>query len=123
MKIKLDENIPNRLTCALQSFGHAVDTVLQEGLTGRSDDEIWEAVQREKAFFITQDLDFSDVRKFIPGTHSGLLLIRLREPGRDALFYKVLSLFESENIEDWNSLFVVATEHKIRIRRPGQNDL
>jgi len=29
-----------------------------------------------------QDLYFPDVRQFKPGTHAELLLVRLREPGR-----------------------------------------
>jgi hypothetical protein len=39
MLIKLDENIPNDLISLLESFGHDVDTVPQEGLTSRPDEE------------------------------------------------------------------------------------
>ena len=31
---------------------------------------------------LTQDLDFSDVRQFRPGTRAGLMLVRLQQPGR-----------------------------------------
>jgi hypothetical protein len=33
--------------------------------------------QRAGRFLVTQDLDFSDVRRFEPGSHHGLLLVRL----------------------------------------------
>ena len=98
-------------------MGHQVDTVSQEGLSGRDDTIIWEAAQRTGRFLITQDLDFSDIRRFIPGTHHGLLLARLRDPGRRALLQKIRALFQTENVEVWKGCFVVATERKIRVRK------
>ena len=35
MKIKLDENLPARLATLLESMGHQVDIVADEGLTGK----------------------------------------------------------------------------------------
>jgi len=64
MKIKLDENLPRRLASLLEEIGHDVHTVRDERLTGHADAEIWEAAQKESRFLITQDLDFSDLRKF-----------------------------------------------------------
>ena len=118
MKIKLDENLPDRLVAVLAGFGHNVDTVRTEQLTGRADPDVWSAAQAAQRFLITQDLDFSDVRRFTPGTHAGLLLVRLTRPGRHALFERVLTVFQTEKIEEWTGCLVVATEHKIRVRRP-----
>jgi len=42
MKIKLDENLPTQLAGILGSLGHDVETVVQEGLAGFSDADIWE---------------------------------------------------------------------------------
>ena len=117
MKIKLDENMPVGLADLLSDLDHDVHTTQSEGLTGRSDDDIWEAAQREGRFLITQDLDFSDIRRFIPGQHSGILVVRLRDPGRLALLQLVELLFTTECVEGWTGCFVVATEHKTRIRR------
>ena len=72
MRIKLDENIPHRLKAILEQMGHDVDTVFAEGLNGKSDDVIWEAVQQNDRFLITQDLDFSNTHQFAPGTHAGI---------------------------------------------------
>lgn len=85
MKAKLDENLPESLLAELRKLGHDVDNVRQEGLFGRPDADVWQAAQNAQRFFITQDLDFSDIRQYAPGTHHGLLLIRLRLPGRRAL--------------------------------------
>jgi len=118
MKIKLDENMPHRLVSTLEQFGHYVDTVTQEGLSKANDPTVWEAAQRADRFLITQDLDFSDIRLFQPGTHHGLLLVRLHQAGRNALVQKLRAVFETENVESWKKCFVVVTDHKIRVRRP-----
>lgn len=116
MKIKLDENLPARLVSILQKHGHDVETVPEEQLSGRPDAEIWQTVGAESRFLITQDLDFSDTRQFIPGTHAGLLLVRLREPGAHALLEAINAV--ASEIADWGGCFVVLTENKIRIKRP-----
>ncbi|MBM3271628.1 MAG: DUF5615 family PIN-like protein [Candidatus Sericytochromatia bacterium] len=82
MRIKIDENLPEALARGLRSLGHDVDTVPEEGMVGRDDPSVWGAAQDERRFFITQDPDFSDVRKFMPGSHHGLLLVRLAQPHR-----------------------------------------
>jgi predicted nuclease of predicted toxin-antitoxin system len=77
MKLKLDENLPATLAVRLRELGHDADTVRDEGLTGRPDELVWQAAQAEGRFLVTQDLDFSDARKFAPGTHCGILLVRI----------------------------------------------
>ncbi len=118
MKIKLDENLPLRLAALLKNVGHDVHTTAQEGLIGHSDREIWEAAQKESRFLITQDLDFSDSRRFAPGSHRGILLVRLHSPSRTNLIERVGELFQTENVTDWSGCFVVATERKIRVVKP-----
>lgn len=77
MRIKLDENLPVSAAALLRARGFEADTVHDEGLVGHSDDVVWQAAQAEGRFLVTHDLDFSDTRKFAPGTHHGILLMRL----------------------------------------------
>jgi predicted nuclease of predicted toxin-antitoxin system len=118
MKIKLDENLPFSLAIPLRALGHDVHTTHEEGLTGHADREIWETAQKESRFLITQDLDFSDLRQFAPGTHHGILLVRLRSPSRENLVRRAVELFQTESVGKWAGSFVVATERKIRLLRP-----
>jgi predicted nuclease of predicted toxin-antitoxin system len=92
--------------------------VRAEHLAGRDDNEVWRTAQSVNRFLITQDLDFSDVRRYTPGTHAGLLLVRLAQPGRDALLARVAMLFATEPVDQWRSCLVVATDHKVRVKRP-----
>jgi predicted nuclease of predicted toxin-antitoxin system len=117
MRIKLDENLPASLSTILTSLSHDVHTVAEENLTGASDSSVWNAAQRDQRFLITQDLDFSDLRRFAPGTHYGILLVRLRSPDRASLIARVRELFEYEDISKWDRCFVVTTDRKIRIVR------
>ena len=109
MKIKLDENLPSRLVDVLSALRHEVDTVPDEGMAGQDDTLVWRAAQDAGRFLITQDLDFSDARSFAPGTHHGILLIRLPQPGRAALSERVGRLFREEDVDSWAGCLVTAT--------------
>ena len=118
MKLKLDENLPEALLGELTALGHDADNVRLENLAGEADSQVWQAAQRAGRFLITQDLDFSDLRQFTPGTHHGLMLVRLRTPGRLALARRIRQVFASEAVEDWQRCFVLVTDIKVRVHRP-----
>jgi len=122
VNLKLDENIPARLQAILKDLSHDVDTVPQEGLAGRDDQTIWDAAQQAQRFLITQDLDFSDIRRYAPGRHRGLMIVRLRDPSRRALVQRIQAAFQTEDVEGWQGCFVVVTDRKIRVRRPPQSN-
>ncbi len=117
MRFKLDENIPFDLFATLASDWD-IDTMKSEGLSGQNDDIVWAAAQADNRFLITQDLDFSDVRRFKPGTRYGLLLLRLHNPSRSAVCQKLVEILRSPDIQTWQNCFVVATDSKIRVLRP-----
>lgn len=64
MRIKLDENLPESLLASLSSQSHDVDNVRMEGLTGRPDPDVWQSAQTSQRYLITQDMDFSNMKKF-----------------------------------------------------------
>lgn len=119
MRIKLDENLPVGLVEELSRLGHDVDSVPQEGLTGKPDPSIWTACQNDRRLLITQDLDFSDIREYAPGSHHGLMLMRLGEPSRSNLIERLRLIFNRESVDSWSRCFVTVTDLKIRIRRPA----
>ena len=88
--------------------------VSRDGTTGGSGRRL----RRKDGSWITQDLDFSDIRQFAPGSHHGLLLVRLRDPGRLALTQAVREAFATQDTTGWQGCFIVLTENKIRVVRP-----
>ena len=121
MKVKLDENLPESLVSALSVLGHDVDTVRFEGLAGLSDPKIWRACQCDERFLITQDLDFSDVRQFKPGTHHGLMRVRLRMPGRRALAARITEAFRTAESSSRSRCFILLTDSKLRVHLPSSS--
>lgn len=118
MKIKLDENLPDEVVELLRSAQHDVHTVRDESLVGAEDDVVFQAACREQRLLMTQDLDFSDVRRFRPGTHPGIVLIRIQQPSRSRLVARIRETLRHHSIESWAGCFVVLGEIKIRIQRP-----
>ncbi|GAC1572413.1 MAG: hypothetical protein NVS3B20_04300 [Polyangiales bacterium] len=119
MKLKLDENVPVTAAARLAALGHDVDTVRDEGLTGTADDRVWSAAQAEGRFLVTQDMDFSDARSFAPGTHHGLLLVRLPDDEQWRITDFLVGWFASPDAARWERCFVVATPNKVRVLRVG----
>jgi predicted nuclease of predicted toxin-antitoxin system len=118
LKFKLDENLPATLVDRLTAAGHDVDTVPAEQIAGKDDATVWDAAQKADRFLLTKDLDFSDIRCFAPGTHRGLMLIRLHTPSRRRLIDRIDEVFRTEAVDTWTGCFVVVTERKVRVHRP-----
>jgi predicted nuclease of predicted toxin-antitoxin system len=118
MKVKLGENLPVELVDLLAAQCHDVQTVPGEALAGRPDGVIFRASLSEGRLLMTQDLDFSDVRRLKPGTHPGIVLIRLREPSRRRLVERVRKVLAADSTDTWARCFVVISDRKLRIRRP-----
>jgi predicted nuclease of predicted toxin-antitoxin system len=93
LKIKADEDLPGSVAVRLREAGYLAETVVEEGMGGTNDPALWRVVQAEGRFLITADKGFADVRKYPPGTHQGVLLLRPNEDGigpLDALVEMVL---------------------------------
>jgi predicted nuclease of predicted toxin-antitoxin system len=118
MKIKLDENLPAEFADLLSAQHHDVHTVPGERLAGQQDGAIFQAAGAENRLLITQDMDFSDIRQFKPGTHPGVVLIRLRDPSRRRLIERMRQILQGENMETWAGCFVVVGDVRLRVIRP-----
>lgn len=118
MLVKLYENMAQTHVELLQQYGYKADRVTDEGLSGADDEVVWKQVCAEGRFFITLDLDFSDVRRFAPGTHPGILLVRSRNRSRQAVSAILSRVLSEQTLETLKGCLVVADEIQTRIRRP-----
>lgn len=119
MRILLDENLPIRLIAALRALGHDVEHVYTKNLAAKPDPDVRALAESERRFLITQDRRFADARAFVEGSHHGVLLVRLKHPGRDALLDRVREVFETSEVDSWGGCFVVISESKLRVVRPA----
>ncbi|MDD5204301.1 MAG: DUF5615 family PIN-like protein [Desulfobacterales bacterium] len=115
--MKIDECLPLECADLLAAHGHEVETVYQEGLRGRPDQLIWSAAQEEKRFLITTDLDFSDIRRYKPGNHHGVLLMRLHSESKPAMLSYFEWLLNEHKIDEWAGCLIIATDRKVRVKR------
>jgi predicted nuclease of predicted toxin-antitoxin system len=117
-KVKVDENLGQSHAALLREAGYEADTVFDENLSGTSDEALWEQVVEEDRLFITLDLDFSDVRRFPPGSHPGILLLRPQSGSRDAVTSVLERVLLEYTLEELRGCLVVADDLHTRIRRP-----
>ncbi|MBN1888595.1 MAG: DUF5615 family PIN-like protein [Thermoflexales bacterium] len=93
MKFKLDENLGARTQHLFRAAGHDAQTILEEGLQGCSDRDIYTACCTEKRCLVTLDLDFSDVTRFPPTESAGIIVIRVPRNPSLPLLERLVSQF------------------------------
>ena len=118
--VKVDENLGAIHVQLLRTEGYAADSVRDEGLAGAPDEAVWLRVQDDDRFFVTLDLDFSDVRRFPPGSHAGVLLLRPRTTGPGAALSLLRRVLGERRLDALRGCLVVADEQRTRIRWPSR---
>ena len=119
-RIKLDENLGRTHQRFLHDLGYEVELVADQGLSGASDEAVWEHICKEGWFFITLDLDFSDVRRYPPGSHPGVLLLRPETRGRLSVLQVLQRVCAELSLQTLYRCVAVADATKTRVRRPSQ---
>lgn len=77
LAFKLDENMTGEAARALRAAGYDVTTVVDQKLEGASDEIVASVSRDEGRCLVTLDLDFSDIVRFPPGNHAGIIVLRL----------------------------------------------
>ena len=118
MHIKVDEDLPPAVAEKLRALGVECSTVIEQGMGGTKDPDLWRAVQEHGQFLMTADKGFGDLRTYPPGEHGGILLFRPDEDG----IRPILELVDQvlENVVDLDQLvgaLTVASPRGIRVRR------
>src|SRR5262245_38678693 len=117
MLFKVDENLPEELAADLRLSGHDAHACHTEGLQGAADPAVFARVCPEQRVLITFDLDFSDIRIYAPGTHSGIILFRLRQQDIDSVKAAMRRVLADIPMDDLIGNLVIVEELRIRIRR------
>ena len=117
VKIKIDEDLPNKAIEALIERGYPAAGVYEQDMSGWKDHQLWQAIQDEGRYLITAGKGFADIRHYPPGMHGGVMLLR---PDQDGL-NPVLQLLDAVLAQyDLNSLvgtITVVTPRGVRVRR------
>jgi len=119
VKFKLDENLPSRAADPLLEGGHDVETAQAEGLGGESDQHLAEAARSEGRAIVTLDRGFADIRAYPPGTHPGIVVLRLPDQRPGLVAEALRRLVGEHEMADLHGCVVVVQPNLIRIRRPA----
>jgi len=116
-RVKVDEDLPRQLVELLASRGHDAVTVVAQGWQGKSDDDLWSSIQGERRWLMTADKGFADLRKYPPGNHYGLILLRASEESRRAYMELGALALDWVDLDLLDGAVVVVTGRGVRIRR------
>lgn len=78
MKLKLDENLGPAGRDLLAAEGHDVMTVVEQDLSGASDESLYAVCRDEGRVLVTLDHDFGHVLGFPPSATAGIGVLELR---------------------------------------------
>ncbi len=95
-----------------------MDTVVEEGLSGADDQAVAAAARREWRMLLTLDLDFSGIARFAPGTHPGIVVVRVPEPRPSLVIAALTGVLARHSLDDLTCCIVIAQLGGVRVRRP-----
>jgi predicted nuclease of predicted toxin-antitoxin system len=116
VKIKLDENLPRSASEVLSTAGHDVDTVVGEALRNADDPRVVSAATASTRLLLTLDRGLGDIRRYLPGSHSGVLVLRLRDQAAPSVRAAVEELLAAHDLESLAGTITVAQHGMLRIR-------
>lgn len=117
MKFFADECIYRNTAEALRKWGHDVVTAQEANFAGRPDDELLVYAVQHGRTMITNDLDFSNIRRYVPKSHYGILVLKIR-PAVLGRVHALLQQFLDNTSQDaLRGTLVILDRNKYRIRR------
>ena len=118
MKFKLDENLPVSAASILAAAGHDVDTVPGEHLTGRPDQDVVAASTAAGRVLISLDVGLGDIRAYPPGSHAGIVILRLADQSSATVIEAIEDLASLAEPASLAGAVAVLQRGLLRIRHP-----
>ncbi|HEX3954824.1 MAG TPA: DUF5615 family PIN-like protein [Stellaceae bacterium] len=116
-RLKVDENLPQQIAVLLRAEGYDAVTVSDQGWQGVADETLWPLLQDEQRWLVTADKGFGDLRRYPPGSHAGVILLRAEEQNRRAYVDLMVTALEQLELDELGGAIVVVTPRGVRIRR------
>lgn len=82
-----------------------------------ADDELWRRVQGEQRWLVTADKEFADLRRYPPGSHAGLILLRSSDESRADYLRLAGTMLCRVNLAEIGGAVVVVSRRGVRVRR------
>jgi predicted nuclease of predicted toxin-antitoxin system len=116
LHVKLDEQLSHQLVEIFNRTDYEVSTVLDQELSGCADSKLWPVVQEQEALLITADKEFADIRKYPPGSHNGVVLLRPKYESLPAFQFLIEEIVLEHDLAKLVGITAVVNEKELRIR-------
>ncbi len=117
IRAKVDEDLPTDIAAMLRAAGHDALSVVEQGLTGPTDEALWPIVQHEPRCLFTADKGFADIRIHPPGSHSGVVLFRLPFESRAGYLRLTQFFIRQFDLVEARGAIIVVSPDEIRVHR------
>ena len=117
MKIFANENLFEPIIDYLRSLGNDVLSIRDSGLSGISDDEVFEKACKENRVIITMDKDFTRIFRFPPEKCGGIVVAKIYKRTVDETLTIFKKYYQPIKEEDIKGNLIIITPEGIRIRR------
>ena len=118
MRIIANENIFEPIIEWLRANGHEVISIREVGLSGASDDEIYEKAVKQKLVILTMDKDFSRMLRFPPEQCGGIIVVKIYRLSVNETTKFFSRYFKELDEEKIAGKLVIITQDGIRVRSP-----
>ena len=117
MKLFADECVYQVTVDALRSWGHDVVTTQEVNLAGEADEEQLQEAISQRRVLITNDLDFSNIRRYPPANHCGIIVLKIRPRILNEVHAVLRTLLDRSSQEGLHQSLVIIDRNKYRIRQ------
>lgn len=116
-KFLLDENVPPAIGVFLQNLDFDVVHAKDSGMLGASDNQIMDLARQEERTLITFDKHFADLVLYPPGTHWGVIRIRIHPPLLSDVIQALQQFLKQFDLSTIQGTLIVLENNGFRIRR------
>jgi predicted nuclease of predicted toxin-antitoxin system len=121
VRIKTDENIARWAVELLRSAAHDVETVLDQGFSGRSDEDVFAVCRSERRILMTLDRGFGELLRFPSEQSAGIVVLELGAPATLKLLTdRIRHFLALADTREINGELWIVEPGRIRIR--GRDD-
>lgn len=116
LRFKIDENLPNEVAEMFRAAGFDALTVADQGLSGAEDPRVATVCREELRILITLDAGFGDIRSYPPGSHPGLVVLRLGSQEKPLILDVVSRLIPLLGTTSIRGTLWIVDERRVRVR-------
>jgi predicted nuclease of predicted toxin-antitoxin system len=117
IRFLIDENIPPAIGRFLHTNGFEVKDVREMLRPGAQDEEVMSLARQEHRVLVTFDKHFSNLVLYPPGSHEGIIRIRIHPPVISEIITAFKQLLAKLDIEAMRGSLIVLEREGFRVRK------